>query len=75
MPRRSRFPDKGLPTDRSRFEECFILFRVAEDYMYAEFVDVLNAIRLARLSRRIVEKITALARSVTYADGIEPTDL
>lgn len=40
-----------------------------------EFVDMLNAMRYGEVSQQTAKELWALARRVTYNDGIEPTEM
>jgi hypothetical protein len=42
---------------------------------YADFVDMLNAMRFGRLNTHTVNEFKKLSRVVQYEDGIEPTEL
>lgn len=41
----------------------------------AEFIDMLNAMRLGNITDEIVQTFRGLSRRVQYTDGLEPTDL
>ncbi|TFK57647.1 hypothetical protein OE88DRAFT_1620188 [Heliocybe sulcata] len=41
----------------------------------AHFVDILNTLRIGKVTEEIVDELRQLSRPVTYTDGIEPTEL
>ena len=42
---------------------------------YAEFVDMLNAMRFGKLDAEAIMAFRELSREVHYDDGVEPTEL
>lgn len=66
--------DTGVPPERSRFKRCYH-FHAETDPSSIAFVDMLNAIRFGKTSVSTARAFRQLARTVTYEDGIEPTEL
>jgi hypothetical protein len=62
------FRQKDNGEDSTEIEELFLMHQ-------AEFVNILAAMRIGRLTPQHVVQLQRLARPLTYADGIEPSQL
>lgn len=43
--------------------------------MRLEFIDILNNMRFGKVTPHAEQRLRQLSRKISYADGIEPTDL
>jgi ATP-dependent DNA helicase PIF1 len=74
-------PDKKRPTKFCFQAEAWkyitktILLHKVFRQADAEFVDILNSVRLANVDQRISQALMNLSRPVMYEEGIQPTEL
>lgn len=48
---------------------------ISFDILLAEFIGMLNSVRVAKIDRDVVNFLKSLQRKVVYDDGLEPTDV